>query len=180
MKRYRVFDNFLADPDNYRYDALALEYKTYEFPEATFHGIATPTPSDVPAKLSAMFPHVMPTLSFFRRSPAGQVEPHFIHTDVDMGDWTALLYLNPEPPEGDGTAFWEHLATGATESAVPHEFSEAGRHPELWKQRFLVKAKFNRLLVFPSAMFHSRAIAENYGEGMGARLIQVVFGRGEV
>ena len=38
-----------------------------------------------------------PTLNFVRQSPAGQVEPNFIHTDADMGDWTALYYLTADP-----------------------------------------------------------------------------------
>ena len=173
----RVFDDFLPDPAAYRAAALALEYRTYEFPEATFHGIATPTPADLPARLAAMFPDLAPTLSFFRRSPAGQVEPHFIHTDIDMGDWTAILYLSPDPPAGDGTAFWEHLATHATSSAIPHERSVEGRRIDGWRLRRLVRARFNRLLMFPATFFHSRAIAGNWGEGDGARLIQVVFGK---
>ena len=80
----------------------------------------------MPLKLVRMFPAATPTLSFFRKSPAGQEEPHWIHTDVDMGDWTALLYLNPDPPAGDGTVFWTHLATGARESVIAHERSAEG------------------------------------------------------
>jgi hypothetical protein len=180
MKDVRVFDNFLPDPEAYRAAALTGEYKSYEFPEATFHNISLPTPLAVPERLTQMFPRAQPILSFFRKSPQGQVEPHFIHTDVDMGEWTAILYLNPAPPPGDGTAFWRHRETGAIESAIAHERSVEGRTPALWDMRRLVAARFNRLLLFPATFFHSRAIAENWGEGDAARLIQVVFGRGSL
>lgn len=176
----RVFDDFLPDPEAYRAAALALEYRSYDFPDhgETYHGIATPAPPDLPLKLAGMFPGAVPTMSFFRKSPEGQEEPQYIHTDIGMGEWTALLYLNPDPPEGDGTVFWEHRLTGAIRSPVPHDRSVEGRDPSLWRRWRLVQARFNRLLLFPATFFHSRAIPENWGAGDGARLIQVVFGKG--
>jgi hypothetical protein len=108
------------------------------------------------------------------------VEPNDIHTDVDMGEWTGLLYLNPIPPEKDGTDFWRHRASGTIESAVPHERSIEGRDRDRWELELHVPAEFNRLLLFDSRLFHSRAIHENYGAGDSARLVQVVFGKGEL
>ncbi|HEV8500429.1 MAG TPA: hypothetical protein VGR63_02545 [Casimicrobiaceae bacterium] len=180
MKGYRVFDDFLPDPARHRARALTLEYKTYAFPEATFHGIAIPPEGDVALALAGRFPGATPTLSFFRKSPEGQTEPHFIHTDVDMGDWTALLYLNPDPPAGDGTVFWEHVATGERENAAPHLRSVEGRSAEGWKPWRRTAARFNRMLLFPATYFHSRAIFANWGDGDGARLTQVTFGRGDL
>jgi hypothetical protein len=184
MHDVRVFDDFLLDPETYRAQALEGDFRSYEFPEVnvTFHGIQTPTPPAVPLRLVRMFPAVTPTLSFFRRSPAGQAEPHFIHTDADMGDWTALLYLNRQPPAGDGTTFWRYVPTGQIESAVPHERSAEGIEPspKIWKPWRLVTARFNRLILFPATYFHSRAIFDNWGEDDDARLTQVVFGKGEL
>ena len=184
--RLRVFDDFLDDPETYRRAALALEYRTYEFEPATFHGIAIPTFGDVPnrdvvpGKIAARFPDAVPSLTFFRKSPEGQAEPHFIHTDIDMGDWSAILYLNPDPPTADGTCFWEHRATGSRESAIPHERSEEGRTADAWRVWRRVSARFNRLVMFPATYFHSRAIFDNWGEGAEARLTQVTFGKGDI
>lgn len=174
-----VIDNFLEFPEDYREAALKLEYKSFEFPECTFHGIALGGPSmDGVARIVRGFPELQPTMTFFRKSPKGQVEPHYIHSDIDMGQWSAILYLNPNPPEGDGTAFWTHRESNAAGSHIPHERSEEGREPKKYfAQRKLVEAKFNRLLIFPSHFFHSRAIHENWGEGDTARLTQVVFGK---
>ena len=186
MPDVRVFDDFLPDPESYRRAALDREFRTYEFEGGergeieTYHGIATPTPNAVPARLAAMFPGVTPTLSFFRKSPRDQEEPQFIHTDIGMGDWTALLYLNPDPPAGDGTVFWTHLATGAHESAIAHERSEEGLTAEGWEPWRVVYAKFNRLVVFPATFFHSRRMRENWGAGEDARLTQVTFGKGAI
>jgi hypothetical protein len=94
-----------------------------------------------------------------------------------MGEWSALLYLNPEHPRSDGTAFWKHLPTGEIENSIPHLRSDEGRKVsdkwEIWKA---VPAKFNRLVTFPSTYFHSRSIFDNYGDGDDARLVQVTFG----
>lgn len=182
MKDVRVFDNFLPDPEAYRAAAIAREYRSYDFPEVgvTFHGIAVPGAAEVPVKLSRMFPQAIPTLSFFRRSPAGQAEPHFIHTDVDMGDWTALLFLNPDAPTEDGTKFWRYLPADEIQNPTPHLRSAEGMTPDpaLWQPWRTVRAKFNRLVMFPASYFHSRAIFENWGAGEDARLTQVTFGKG--
>jgi hypothetical protein len=177
----QLLDDAIDLPGHYRDAALARAFRTYEFPQATFHGIATvDIGRGVPALIARRFAGAVPTLSFFRKSPFGQEEPHFIHTDVDMGEWSAILYLNPDPPDGDGTNFWTHQATGAIESAVAHERSQEGQTPEGWDRREHVAAKFNRLLLFPSTYFHSRAMYSNWGEGNDARLTQVTFGRGDI
>jgi hypothetical protein len=190
MSTIRIFDHLLAKPGEYRAQALAQEFKTYDFGHCVFHGIAAGDPAReclidwAPARplvewIRVVFPMLKPDLTFFRKSPLGQEEPNDIHTDIDMGDWTALLYLNPEPPEGDGTTFWTHRATQTGESTIPHERSVEGRDRAAWDMRRHVAGRYNRLLMFRSSLFHSRAILENYGAGDGARLVQVVFGKGE-
>lgn len=175
-----IFDDFLKNPEDYRAFALRQEYRTYEFPEATFQSIALAGHSPWLEQLQNLFPGIIPTLTFFRKSPLGQLEPHFIHTDIDMGDWSAILYLNPKPPEDDGTSFWTHNESGMVESFVPHERSQEGKNTEGWTLRRTVESRFNRLLVFPSSYFHSRAIYNNWTEGAESRLTQIVFGRGSI
>lgn len=179
-----VIDDAIPHPHDYRRYALAQRYRSVPVGPATFHGIAECDDAALPFLLSIRFPDAQPGLTFFRQSPAGQVEPNFIHTDRDMGDWTAILYLSDTPPEGDGTTFWESRATGARASTAQtdEDFRSEWtrwREPALWRPWHTVAARFNRLIVFPAPLFHSRAIAENYGTaGHDARLIQLVFGRG--
>lgn len=169
----RVFDDVLGEPHGYRDLALRLAFGDVQAGDQVFHGIAS-------ARLFPAIDHVIAdalpgarvTLSFFRKSPAGQEEPNFIHSDREMGDWTAILYLNPNPPAGDGTSFWRHRITGV----VSGEFDvDEARDLTLWERWHHVDAKFGRLLVFQSDLFHSRAIEANYGQGDDARLIQVAF-----
>lgn len=185
MSKVLVLDGVLPDPEAYRATALARTFETINV-GAMFHGISLagddPTLPDWIAQRFGLDSR----LTFFRKSPEGQIEPNFIHTDCDMGEWTAILYLTPEPPEGDGTTFWRHTASGriAIESGPtsPENLAEVleWRDRDRWEPWCTVAARFNRLLVFPSAYYHSRALEANYGVGNTARLTQVLFGVGSL
>ena len=178
-----VFDDVLPDPHAYRQAALAREFRTVDV-GAQFHGIALGADETLPAIVTAHCPALVPQLSFFRHRPAGQAEPNFIHTDCDMGEWTAILYLTLDPPPDDGTTFWRHVPSGriATETGATSEQNLAEvlawRDLAQWTPWRTVAAVFNRVVLFPAAYYHSRARAENFGAGETARLIQVLFGTG--
>jgi len=150
-----VLDDALPDPLGYLAEARRLTFRDLTFGTDTFRGIAFAHRRDL-ADLIEARTGARAVLSFFRRSPLGQVEPNFIHSDEAMGRLTGIYYMNAEPPDGDGTAFWR-------------------RHGDSWTMTRLVRARFNRLVVFDADLQHSRALFDNYGEGDGARLIQVVF-----
>jgi len=179
----RVLDDVLPDPEGYRAAALYLDFHDIQPCESvTFHGMADVGRSPLSDLLAERF-GLTTTTSFFRLSPEGQEEPNYIHTDQDMGEWTAILYLHPEPPKQDGTVFWRSVKTGEIQSVAsdPQEkYGEwlAWRDLTLWDPWHTVNARFNRLLLFPSPYFHSRAIYENWGAGDDARLIQLCFGTG--
>jgi Family of unknown function (DUF6445) len=179
-----VFDDVLPDPVAYRAAVLAQPRRSHELaPEVVFHGIAPAPDRSLADWIEAHFPQLAATMSVTRLSPLGQIEPNAIHTDCDLGEWTGILYLNPDPPEGDGTTFYRDRATGAevsTAATLDQKLDEgfAWREAELWEPTQTVAAQFGRLVLFPSAAFHSRAIFENYGTGTDARLVQIVFGTG--
>lgn len=151
----RVLDDALPDPLAYLADARQRPYRDQTFGPDTFHGIAYPCRRDV-AEIVEAHTRARVWFTVFRRSPLGQVEPNYIHSDETMGRFSGIYYMNTDPPEGDGTKFWQRDGDG-------------------WKMTRHVEARFNRLLIFDSGLTHSRAIFDNYGEGDGARLIQVLF-----
>lgn len=178
MEPFYVLDEVLPDPVRYRDAALALPFGTVTFGDDTFRGIAAAHRPDLPIAFERAVPEpIEPTLSFFRLSPLGQPEPTYLHSDAAMGDWTGILYLNPDPPDGDGTVFWERLSTGHRYGPWDASVERAAKDLSLWSPWHLVAARFNRLVIFRSDLFHSRALPGNYGDGDAARLIQVVFGR---
>jgi hypothetical protein len=152
----RVLDDVLADPHAYRARALAQSFRDVTIGPDTFRGIASCAEGDVAAAAVVALPGAEPVLTFFRKSPAGQHEPNFVHSDEGMGRFTGIYYMNPHPAEGDGTTFWE-------------------RNAGEWWPKQQVPARFNRLLLFSAELPHSRSLFDNYGQGDEARLIQVVF-----
>lgn len=180
----RVHDGVLADFAAYQ---AAMHRQPFADlvtpPDTVWHGIAPAPDETLPAWITAQYPTLTPTLSLLRQSPAGQAEPNFIHTDRDMGDWTAILYLTRDPVPEDGTTFWRHRPTGAIQStasegdALLAEWT-AWRDRSQWTPWTTIAARPNRLVIFPAPYFHSRAIEGNVGTGADARLIQLVFGRG--
>lgn len=183
MRGIHIIEDVLPDPVGYRERMLRSSFETMNFGEAgVFHGIAR---SDelgtvLPALITQRLPQLISKLTFLRKSPYGQVEPNFIHTDSGMGDWTGILYLNEKPAAGDGTDFWRHWDTGFVEPNGGDEKTADWKDSAKWNRWHHVEAKFNRLLLFKAPLFHSRAIFENYGSGDDARLIQVVFGTGNL
>lgn len=178
-----VFDSVLPDPLAYRARHLHERFQTVHDGPVTFHGMAPCADPTIPMTIAAAYPALMPTLSFFRRSPEGQKEPHYLHDDRSMGEWTAIYYLSPDPPEGDGTSFFANLATGRIESAALgseawKEEIRAWSDLSQWERWATVEAKFNRLVLFRAGLFHARALPDNWGAGDDARLIQICFGTG--
>ena len=111
-----VYDDVLPDPEGYRALALAHTFRTFTIGNVEWHGFAECEPTGFTDWLQDRRPDLTATLSLLRQSPEGQVEPHYIHTDRSMGEWTAILYLTPSPQTGDGTDFWRHRWSGVTES----------------------------------------------------------------
>ena len=170
-----VSDGLLADPDQYRADALARPVITVPDSDQSFRGIAVldVTIDPVSRLIADRWPTLRPHLTFLRKSPQGQIEPNFIHTDDGMGEWTGILYLNPVSADGDGTDFWRFRETGEIAGSSWRAHSHDLPRWERWRH---LTASFNRLILFDARLFHSRAIYDNYGNGDEARLIQVVHG----
>jgi len=148
-----VFDNVLSNPTEYVKDMLEHGFQDFYDSEKTFHGMQ-PRGEDEFLKFAlSLFPGYEIKLNFARQSPEGQVEPNHIHKDDMMGDITAILYLNENPPKEDGTIIYDEDETPMCR----------------------VYSKFNRMIAFDSDAPHSRALFDNFGKGDDARLIQVVF-----
>ncbi len=183
--RLIVIDDAMADPEAYREVALHQPFESITFGDVTFHGIGTRADGRLGAVIHRTYPQAVTELTFFRKSPRGQQEPNFVHTDRDMGDWTGILYLTPKPADGDGTTFWRHKVTGAHVSTADGIVEataeyEAWRDMSQWEPWTTIEAKMNRLVLFSSSLFHSRALRHNYGRGDNARLIQCIFGSGDL
>ncbi|HMF95100.1 MAG TPA: DUF6445 family protein [Vicinamibacterales bacterium] len=181
----RICDDVIADPVAYTAAVRRLPFQTLDLGGSVFHGIAACDDPELAEWVVAHYPHARPGLTFYRQSADGQVEPNYIHADAAMGEWTGILYLTERSPARDGTIFWEDRLTGARMTTATTDAERAAewaawRQLDQWQAWAHVEARPNRLLLFPAACYHSRAIPENYGHGATARLIQVMFGTGSL
>lgn len=182
-----VFDGVLDDPLAYRAACLAMPFRTHELAEGVaFHGIGQIPDRSLPDWIEARYPTLSVVTSLTRLSPLGRTCPNFVHTDVDMGDVTGIFYLNMAPPWGDGTQFYRHRETDrevSTAATLTERLEDgfAWRDVQNWERTELVRAKFNRLVLFPAGAYHSRAIFDNYGTtDADSRLIQIAFMTGDL
>ena len=89
----------------------------------------------------------------------------WIHADLGLGQYAAVLHLHDHD---GGTAFWKHVETGEEwispemldklggPEATASRIQKDGKSRGAWEMTSLAGAKFNRLVVYPSRLFHSR------------------------
>jgi hypothetical protein len=154
MNRFTIIDDVIRNPQRYLYDILQGQFKDVQDSDKIFKGIQ-PRPNDdeFASFLLSMLPEYAVSYNFIRKSPLGQIEPNYIHSDEMMGEFTALLYLSESHPDNDGTTFYD----------------------ENENKMGIVYSKFNRMVLFESKIKHSRNIFNNFGQGDTSRLVQVVF-----
>ncbi len=104
----------------------------------------------------------------FRLNYRSELPNSYIHSDERWAKWACVLYLDPSPPEGNGTAFWRHEKTGAT--TIPFDLPDVARrvtrdwtHPEEWEMIDFIPAKYNRVAIYSGEYFHSRFPFAGYG-----------------
>lgn len=114
----------------------------------------------------------------YRLNFGGELPNAAIHSDVGWGTHAAVVYLC----DGEGgTALWRHRATGAHRidpgdralfEVVRHDWGDADR----WEQTALCPLKFNRGVIYESALFHSRWPFPAFGDdATSGRLVAVAF-----
>ena len=148
-----VYDNVLEDPDSYVKEVLLNGFEDVQIGEDLFKSVKQKGGDDITDFLWDKFPGHYAALNFVRQSPQDQTEPNFIHSDEMMGELTVITYLNKEVCVGDGTTIYNNDL----------------------KPICVLKADYNRMVVFESYLNHSRNIYENFGNQDSSRLIQVTF-----
>jgi hypothetical protein len=188
----RIFDGFAPDAAAVRDAVIAGGFNTQIGPDgAPYTGIsryAVPHWFDLISV--AVGAPIVPRLSCFRVSLAGEVSPVWVHSDDICAQYASVLYLNPPEQCAGGTAFWRHRVHGYERLFGPDELAERGieygayhewmmaewRRLHPWTQAGLVPMQFNRFITYPTSYFHSRYPFEGFGASPGdGRMIWVCF-----
>lgn len=175
----RVFDDFLPNAATVRQTALASEFIDWAGYDGQVYKRVCLT--DVP-ELQRMIEAEMGPVRMlgmgYRLNYGGEVPNQAIHSDLGWGTHALVLYLC----DGEGgTAFWRHLKTGADridqgDTLLFQSIGQDWDDPEAWELKSCVEMRFNRALIYESALFHSRFPFAAFGDGPeDGRLIAVAF-----
>ena len=181
-------------------DLMKAEYKDMVSPAdgVTYPTICTSVEMpNAQALLASLHRNAKPddvkiNLSGFRLGILGDKDDTFCHIDtIYDSQWAAVLYIG-KVCHG-GTAFWKHLHTGIDLMPDRRAIEIAGADYNAWHRWMTLETarkdswvldgfaamKFNRIITYPTAKFHSRTpgdIAPPFGNRVDTgRLVWVAF-----
>ncbi len=174
-----IFDDFFKDP--YRAKALInqmdMSDETYK-DGVTYPNIARLPESVVDEIYTNMAfivgPAFQPVLSFARYSFEGGNPPHWAHSDRQIANYLALIYLS----EGAGTCVLRHKAMdfeSHPESELKRAIllSHANKRDE-WEVTYECPGRFNRCFILNADLIHA-AVGEYGFTRRDGRLVVSVF-----
>lgn len=161
-----IRDNFFDNLD--AFDLWNLEFEDFELgvDGVTYPHICTDLPKGMQYEFlyklqEELKSQILPQYLFLRAMPEGCTAPSKIHSDRDMGAFTAHVYLSPLSHLAS-TSFLQHVDLGPL--AQPHHTgAEWSQNPEEWKKYLTVYGAENRLLVHHAQYFHCAEPQEGFG-----------------
>lgn len=187
MSNNFIFDGFLEDFEGFREHLDGVDYAGMTNPTDNifYPGVSIDIPeaikSEVLAKLQTRFKtNIKCNAMFLRLSPEGVDAPHQAHTDVTMGKFGMLLYLNRNEHCLGGTSFVYHKQSGLAYNPI-NELQQtiwegSTNSPNSWGVLDICPMIPNRALVFNTDRMHRAEPVGGFGEGNeSARLVLVMF-----
>lgn len=191
-----VKDNFSEKAESIRKSVIAEGFGDEVGPDGfNYTGINKSERPELVDKVGGFVEEFDMKMSFFRLNLQGEMPHSYVHSDEICADWAGLLYLNPVETSRGGTAFWRHKqmkwdrvpdndeveALGLSQEEFGEQLSEDWKKQELWEMSGFIGMKFNRFLVYPTKVFHSRYPHEGFGQdGNDGRLVWVCFFDGQI
>jgi hypothetical protein len=108
-----------------------------------------------------------------------------VHSDEPYNDLTIVIYLTPSLPIQCGTSLWKHKSTGLSDPVMPadarrlkrpigeirQQLEKESKRRQKWEEIDRIGYRFNRMVAYPSGVFHSAT--QHYGDNSGnGRLYQ--------
>ena len=188
-----VIDNVLKDFNAAREAVLAHQFKEETGPDGHqyLHITQEAQPKvELEKRLSKFFKDIDWRLTFWRQDWAGEFPHSFCHADKICADYAALFYAMPPELCVGGTCFYKHKGTGWDHLPTDAELKASGVEPHRfhpwmtaetkseanWTLDGVVSMKPNRLVVYPTKVWHARYPAEGSGTSQeDGRMVWVGF-----
>jgi len=192
-----IKDEFISSAKEVRNRVISEGFREEVGPDGfKYSGINMGDDGDLKEKIGELgqMREVAPKVSFFRQDLRGEMPHSYVHSDEICADWAGLLYLNTDEQAKGGTALWTHKHMrwdrvlsdeeiddlGITKEAYGEQLTADWKKEELWEMSGFVSMKFNRFVVYPTRLFHSRYPHQGFGSGReDGRLVWVCFFNGK-
>ena len=184
MSEVLQFDGFAPDAGEVRDAVIRGQFETVDYIDgAQYSGVSRyPVEGWTDCLAERLGKKIVPRISCFRLNLKGELPHSWVHSDGIAAGYAVVLYLNqPEQCTG-GTAFWRHKELKidrlpkADENGLYKRIEQDWKNLDLWEQTSMVKMEWNRLITYPTALFHSRFPFEGFGTGPeDGRLIWICF-----
>lgn len=178
-----IQDDFFEDGKQTRNLILSTTFQDVTSPVdlVTYPDINLSIPDSVKeeflSKLSEiMCSKIQPNFLFARAMIHDRPVPHKVHSDFNMGDYSAHVYLSLDWPEHSGTSFYKHDSEGY-EGMLCTDWSKINHNSlSCWSKYAHVEAKFNRVLVHDSKHWHMAEPHNAWGDSPeNGRLVLTCF-----
>ncbi len=96
---------------------------------------------------------------YYRLYRKGSQQQTYIHSDIGIADFSAILSLGEPERYNGGVTFWRHKKTGwifPSEGKDGDPACEDGLHEDRWEPWETIDMAANRCVVFPAVLYHSR------------------------
>ena len=179
--KFEVFDDFLANPEKFKQSAFDAGFGSWrpnkgEVGSSIYDGMCFWGDHGVALKalIKRLNKGIVPNSMFFRITNEN-TEKAYTHSDREMGNYTAIVYLSHHDENESGTGFYKHRETGYIR--MP-SFADLRTKPEFfeklktqmvdggeqdWEQINFVPGKYNRCVVFDAPRFHARHPRHGFG-----------------
>ena len=181
-----IIDDFFENPDALREFAMTQNFSEITSPDdgVTYPDICINIPTEVKQEMHIKITQLLgapmtKTIDFMRLSRQGVHVPHQAHTDLIMGQYTALIYLNkPEDCKG-GTSLLKHV--NGMDVNPKNDEEEAVWRKDTNDESKWIKLNecpmvYNRLFLVRSDLFHRAEPVGGFGNTLeNGRLVLVSF-----
>ncbi len=113
-------------------------------------------------------------IMFMRRSPEGVSCPHKVHSDISMGKYSLMLYIN-----GGHTSLVRHNKTGIAFSPEDDSYLDIihkdQNNDDAWSVTEIMGGEPNVAAIFDSSRLHRAEPVGGFGSGVDSRVVLTCF-----
>jgi hypothetical protein len=180
-----VVDDFFENPKKVRDLLDMVEMKDYKFSDGVTYPNIIRLPKEVENEIGEnmrkLFGHSFNhKLSFGRYSFENTKPPHWAHSDRNIAQFLALIYMTPGiDAEKFGTATLTHIETGMTRHPV-NDFQKEiilaeANDFDAWEINHECRAIFNRCFILNGELIHAALGEHGTGRNDGRLVVSVFF-----